>query len=68
MSWGNIEEEQFPLDEWNWRLTGKVPFAYGSHEDWAGGMLANCADYIDYLGEHFYAHPPSRSMPQPSVL
>jgi len=57
MSWGNIEEEQFPLDEWNWRLTGKVPFAYGSHEDWAGGMLANCADYIDYLGEHFYAHP-----------
>jgi alpha-L-arabinofuranosidase len=57
MSWCAIDQEQFSTNEWRGRLTKKLPFEYGSHEDWTGGLLANSADYIDYLGEHFYAYP-----------
>ena len=57
MSWCAIDQEQFATSEWRGRLTKKLPFEYGSHEDWTGGLLANAADYIDYLGEHFYTYP-----------
>jgi alpha-N-arabinofuranosidase len=35
-------------------LPAKLPFEYGSPQDWSGRLLANCADSIDYLAEHLY--------------
>jgi alpha-N-arabinofuranosidase len=32
----------------------KVPYKYGSLEDWSYQLLANDADYFDYLSEHVY--------------
>jgi len=32
----------------------KVPYQYGSPEDWSGNLLANDLDCIDYLAEHAY--------------
>jgi alpha-N-arabinofuranosidase len=34
-----------------------LPFAIGSKQDWTAALLKTSADYIDYLGEHFYAYP-----------
>jgi alpha-N-arabinofuranosidase len=33
----------------------KVPYKYGSLEDWDGQLLANDPDYFDYLAEHIYS-------------
>ena len=38
-------------------VSDKVPYAFGSKCDWTGGLLANSANHIDYLGEHFYGYP-----------
>ena len=38
-------------------VTDKVPFAFGTKHDWTGALLTPSADYIDYLGEHFYGYP-----------
>jgi alpha-N-arabinofuranosidase len=57
MSWTYIENRQldsFPERE---KVDDKVPFAFGSKYDWTGALLKNSADYIDYLGEHFYGYP-----------
>ena len=56
-SWCYIENIQlgtFPERE---KVNEKVPFAFGSKQDWTGGLLEHSADYIDYLGEHFYGYP-----------
>jgi alpha-N-arabinofuranosidase len=34
-----------------------VPFGFGTKYDWTGALLARSAEYIDYLGEHFYGYP-----------
>jgi alpha-N-arabinofuranosidase len=57
ISWTYIENRQlgsFPERE---RVEDKVPFAFGSKYDWTGALLLHSADYIDYLGEHFYGYP-----------
>lgn len=57
LSWTYIENRQlgtFPERE---AVSDKVPFAFGSKYDWTGALLAYSADYIDYLGEHFYGYP-----------
>jgi alpha-N-arabinofuranosidase len=57
ISWTYIENRQldsFPERE---KVDDKVPFAFGSKYDWTGALLKNSADYIDYLGEHFYGYP-----------
>ena len=57
MSWTYIENRQlasFPERE---RVDDKVPFAFGTKYDWTGALLAHSADFIDYLGEHFYGYP-----------
>jgi alpha-L-arabinofuranosidase len=57
MSWTYIENRQldsFPERE---KVDDKVPFAFGSKYDWTGALLKNSADYIDFLGEHFYGYP-----------
>ena len=56
-SWCYIENRQlgtFPERE---TLNEKVPFPFGSKHDWTGAFLRNSADYIDFLGEHFYGYP-----------
>jgi len=35
-------------------LPAKIPYAYGSPEDWSGNLLKNSSDYFDYLAEHVY--------------
>ena len=57
MSWTYIENRQFNSFPGRETVSDKVPYAFGSKFDWTGGLLANSADYIDYLGEHFYGYP-----------
>jgi alpha-N-arabinofuranosidase len=56
-SWCYIENRQ--LGTFAGRLTEDLPlpFAFGSREDWTGALLKTSADYIDFLGEHFYGYP-----------
>ena len=56
-SWCYIENRQ--LGTFPGRLTEDLPlpFAFGSREDWTGALLKTSADYIDFLGEHFYGYP-----------
>jgi alpha-N-arabinofuranosidase len=35
-------------------LPSKLPFEYGSPEDWSGNLLANSSDYFEYISEHLY--------------
>jgi alpha-L-arabinofuranosidase len=56
-SWCYIENRQlgtFPERE---AVSEPLPFAFGSSQDWTGALLKTSADYIDYLGEHFYGYP-----------
>jgi alpha-L-arabinofuranosidase len=32
----------------------KIPYQYGSPEDWSGNLLSGASDYMDYLSEHVY--------------
>jgi alpha-N-arabinofuranosidase len=57
LSWTYIENRQlgtFPARE---AVSDKVPFGFGTKYDWTGALLARSAEYIDYLGEHFYGYP-----------
>lgn len=40
-------------------LPAKLPYAYGSPEDWSGNLLARSSDYFDVISEHFYPLPDS---------
>jgi alpha-N-arabinofuranosidase len=42
---------------WEPPITEKLPYEFGSVNDWDGWLLAKCADNIDYLSEHTYAYP-----------
>jgi alpha-N-arabinofuranosidase len=49
----------FP-SEWEPPMPYDLPFAFGSHEDWDGWLLQNCAvaaDNVNFLSEHTYAYP-----------
>lgn len=56
-SWCYIENRQFNTFPGREKVYEKLPFAFGSNQDWTGALLARSADYIDYLGEHFYGYP-----------
>jgi alpha-N-arabinofuranosidase len=56
-SWCYIENRQFNTFEGREKVSEPLPFAFGSSQDWTGALLKNSADYIDYLGEHFYGYP-----------
>jgi alpha-N-arabinofuranosidase len=56
-SWCYIENRQLGSFPGREPVNEKMPFAFGSKQDWTGALLARSADYIDYLGEHFYGYP-----------
>ena len=56
-SWCYIENRQFNTFEGREKVSEPLPFAFGSSQDWTGALLKSSADYIDYLGEHFYGYP-----------
>jgi len=35
-------------------LPAKLPYEFGSHQDWSGQLLEHSSDNIDYLAEHLY--------------
>ncbi len=56
--WCYIETRQFGTGSGPMPTeTIPLPFALGSKQDWTSALLKTSADYIDYLGEHFYAYP-----------
>ena len=56
--WCYIETRQFGTGTGPMPNDGTpLPFPLGSKQDWTGALLKTSADYIDYLGEHFYAYP-----------
>ena len=42
---------------WEPPITAKLPYEFGSTDDWDGWLLAKCADYTDFVSEHTYAYP-----------
>jgi alpha-L-arabinofuranosidase len=56
--WCYIETRQFGTGSGPMATeTIALPFALGSKQDWTSALLKTSVDYIDYLGEHFYAYP-----------
>jgi alpha-N-arabinofuranosidase len=35
-------------------LPARLPYEYGTPQDWSGQLLAHSSDYFDYLAEHLY--------------
>src|SRR5258708_2932795 len=35
-------------------LPAKLPYDFGSKQDWSGNLLEHCAENIDFLAEHLY--------------
>ena len=42
---------------WEPPITEKLPYEFGSLNDWDGWLLAKCADHVDFISEHTYAYP-----------
>ncbi len=57
LSWTYIENRQLGSFAGREEVKDKVPFGFGTKYDWTGALLERSADYIDYLGEHFYGYP-----------
>jgi alpha-N-arabinofuranosidase len=57
LSWTYIENRQLGTFPGREAVSDKVPFGFGTQYDWTGALLEHSADYIDYLGEHFYGYP-----------
>jgi alpha-N-arabinofuranosidase len=57
LSWTYIENRQLGTFPGREQVNDKVPFGFGTKHDWTGALLERSADYIDYLGEHFYGYP-----------
>lgn len=57
LSWTYVENRQLGTFPGREQVNDKVPFGFGTKYDWTGALLERSADYIDYLGEHFYGYP-----------
>jgi alpha-L-arabinofuranosidase len=57
LSWTYIENRQLGTFPGREQVNDKVPFGFATKYDWTGALLERSADYIDYLGEHFYGYP-----------
>ncbi len=56
-AWCDVDIQSFQAADWNKRPLDPMPYSKGSVHDWSGGLLANAADWIDLMGEHFYSYP-----------
>jgi alpha-N-arabinofuranosidase len=56
-SWCYLENIQFNSFEGREKVNDKMPWSFGSKQDWTGALLKEGADNIDFLGEHFYGYP-----------
>lgn len=54
---GAEKKNDFFPNIWESPITEKLPYQFGSLNDWDGWMLKNCADNIDHVSEHTYAYP-----------
>ena len=54
---GAEKKNDFFPDKWEPLVEEKLPYEFGSLNDWDGWLLENCADNIDHLSEHTYAYP-----------
>jgi len=54
---GAEKKNNFFPSVWEPPINEKLPYEFGSVNDWDGWLLANCADNIDYVSEHTYAYP-----------
>jgi len=54
---GAEKKNDFFPDKWEPPVIDKLPYEFGSLNDWDGWLLANSSENIDYLSEHTYAYP-----------
>ena len=54
---GAEKKNDFFPDKWEPPVLEKLPYEFGSLNDWDGWLLANCADNVDHVSEHTYAYP-----------
>lgn len=54
---GAEKKSNFFPDKWESPVTARLPYDFGSLDDWDGWLLKNCANHIDNLSEHTYAYP-----------
>jgi alpha-N-arabinofuranosidase len=52
--------DEMTVTQMSRRITGNILTEYGSDADWTGGLLANCADSIDVISEHYYCYSGQR--------
>jgi alpha-L-arabinofuranosidase len=63
-AWCDVDIRTFQAADWNKGLTEPMPYQKGSEHDWSGGLLANAADSIDMMAEHYYSYPDLRFNPE----
>jgi alpha-L-arabinofuranosidase len=56
-SWCDVDIRTFQAADWNKGLVEPMPYQKGTEHDWSGGLLANAADSIDMMAEHYYSYP-----------
>jgi len=54
---GAEKRNNFFPDPWEAPMRDKLPYEFGSQNDWDGWLLEKCAGNIDFLSEHTYAYP-----------
>lgn len=54
---GAEKKGDFFPDKWEPPVLDKLPYAFGSLNDWDGWLLQNSANNIDHVSEHTYAYP-----------
>ncbi|MGH9589742.1 MAG: hypothetical protein ACRD25_05070 [Terracidiphilus sp.] len=54
---GAEKKGDFFPDKWEPPVPDKLPYEFGSLNDWDGWLLENSAHNIDHLSEHTYAYP-----------
>lgn len=54
---GAERKNNFFPNKWEAPITERLPYEFGSVNDWDGWLLQNSADHMDYLSEHTYAYP-----------
>lgn len=54
---GAEKKNNFFPSMWEPAIEDKLPYEFGSLNDWDGWLLEKCSSNIDFLSEHTYAYP-----------